>query len=241
MENVEALAKAQKFDVLIMQLKNKIENLEEGKSLKKIIDSYDKTDISLKDVTQKKLDIEKRIKRIEEDSKNIGDKIAQEEKKLYSGTITKPKELNAIQKEIESLRKKNDVLETRELELMQELDEVNKVFEKVSVDYKIISEDRGKRQDAYDKARSALEKQLEDAKECMCDVKSFIDPVLLSRYELIRKEKSGIGAAFLINGTCSGCHIALPENEIAEFIAKDEVGKCSNCKRLLIPPKYADV
>ena len=51
-------------------------------------------------------------------------RIAEVDKLLYSGAVTAPKELSALQDEMKGLRKREDRLETDQLELMEEREPV---------------------------------------------------------------------------------------------------------------------
>lgn len=241
MNNIEALAKAQKLDLRILQVSTKIRNLPEKKALEDAKELFNDIDSNLKEIQKEKQSVDAKVKRVEQDISAVNEKIEKEEKKLFSGTVTNPKELNALQHEIESFKKKNDGFETQELELLQELDSINEKLNNISERHAIILEDRNKKRQAYDETLTELEKELEALKVEARDVKSLIEPMLLFKYEELSEAKGGIGAAFYKEGTCSGCHIALPKEEAAKFLEKKDIGRCSNCKRILIPPEYADV
>lgn len=241
MSNIEPLAKALKADLEILTVKSKIKALPERKQFEEAAKLFGDIEAIYKEVEKQKLAIEAKIKKVEQEIAAVNERISREEKKLFSGTITNPKELNAIQKELDSFKNRNDGFETQELELLQELDTVNEQFDKISEKHKESSDDKEKKQKAYEQKLAGLENDLQELRTKARDIKQVIDPMLLFKYEQLSEQKGGIGAAFYKDGTCSGCHIALPRDEAAKFLEKDDLGKCSNCKRILIPPEYADV
>jgi predicted nucleic acid-binding Zn-ribbon protein len=59
---------------------------------------------------------------------------------------------------------------------------------------------------------------------------------LLSQYERLRASEGGVGAARLVNGRCSGCHLTLPATELDRIRheAPDAVVLCDQCGRILV-------
>src|SRR5919198_6436772 len=67
--------------------------------------------------------LEKRQRDLEWDASDRSAKIAELEKKLYSGTIRNPKELSGLQTEIEHMKAALSGVEDRTLEAMAQVDE----------------------------------------------------------------------------------------------------------------------
>jgi predicted nucleic acid-binding Zn-ribbon protein len=59
---------------------------------------------------------------------------------------------------------------------------------------------------------------------------------LLTRYERLRATLAGTGAARLVGGSCSGCHLTLPAMEVDRIrkAPPDEVITCDQCGRILV-------
>lgn len=238
---MEALAKAVKLDIRILQVKHTINELPERKEYETAVAVFSEIDNALKEVAGQKQTIEADIKKVEQEISAANQKIAQEEKKLFSGMITNSKEADAVQREIDFQKNKNDENETKELELLQELDMVNEKISVISGKHKSAIEDRDAKQNIYEEALGRLETELAELRTKARDIKQVIEPMLLFKYEQISEDKAGVGASFYKDGTCTGCHISLPKDEAAKFLEKHDLGKCSNCKRILIPPDYLDV
>ena len=60
---------------------------------------------------------------------------------------------------------------------------------------------------------------------------------LAASYERLRAKLGGIGAARLVAGACSGCHLQLPAGELYRLrhSAPDSVVYCDQCGRILVP------
>jgi predicted nucleic acid-binding Zn-ribbon protein len=64
-----------------------------------------------------------------------------------------------------------------------------------------------------------------------------IAPELAGSYERLRAKLGGIGAAHLVGGACSGCHLQLPAGELDRLrrAPADSVVYCDQCGRILVP------
>src|SRR6185436_520431 len=59
------------------------------------------------------------VKRLEDEAASAAAKVGEVETSMYSGSITSPRELQAMQSEVDQLRRHQRALEDRELELME--------------------------------------------------------------------------------------------------------------------------
>ena len=64
-----------------------------------------------------------------------------------------------------------------------------------------------------------------------------VAPELAASYERLRAKLGGIGAAHLVGGACSGCHLQLPAGELHRLrhATPDSVVYCDQCGRILVP------
>jgi predicted nucleic acid-binding Zn-ribbon protein len=65
-----------------------------------------------------------------------------------------------------------------------------------------------------------------------------LPPVLYRRYESIRQRKPR-AIAYTTDGTCNGCHIAVPPMMFQKMLRLEEFEQCPNCRRILyyVAPK----
>jgi hypothetical protein len=59
---------------------------------------------------------------------------------------------------------------------------------------------------------------------------------LLDRYEVLRTRLGGIGAARLVGGSCTGCHLTLSATDLdrIKHASPDALFFCENCGRILV-------
>jgi predicted nucleic acid-binding Zn-ribbon protein len=62
-------------------------------------------------------------------------------------------------------------------------------------------------------------------------------PADLTRlYDDLRRKLGGVGAARLVNGRCSGCHLTLPATELDRIRREppEALIRCDQCGRVLV-------
>jgi predicted nucleic acid-binding Zn-ribbon protein len=175
-------------------------------------------------------------RRLEDEIALVRAKVDQEDKRLYSGAITAPKELQALQDEIAALGRRQSDLEDAELEAMVEA-------EPLEADLASIATDR----DAIDAAAIALTAAIAEAEvtigaelaRVLEERAKAVAPVpadLLATYDSLRLAHDGIAVARLIGNRCDGCHLTLSAVEVDEIRHEppDAEVHCSECGRLLV-------
>jgi uncharacterized protein len=163
-------------------------------------------------------------------------KIQQAESSLYGGRVINPKELQDLQKDIESLKRQMVVLEDRELEAMIYAEKATEI----QAEAQIVLRDAAAA--AEIKMRDLLVEQqrfkaeiegLEREREAIA---SGIDKPTLLEYDGLLSQKRGLAVATLSDDACGGCGAPLtPATRQAVHIAGQLV-HCPSCGRLL----YAD-
>ena len=175
-------------------------------------------------------------RRLEDEIALVRAKVEQEDKRLYSGAITAPKELQALQDEIAALGRRQSDLEDAELEAMVEA-------EPLDADLASIATDRA----AIDAAAIALTATIAEAEvtigaelaHVLEERAKAVAPVpadLLATYDALRLAHDGIAVARLIGNRCDGCHLTLSAVEVDEIRHEppDAEVHCSECGRLLV-------
>jgi predicted nucleic acid-binding Zn-ribbon protein len=155
--------------------------------------------------------------RLDDEVQAAARKADEVERTLYGGTVTSPRELQALQSDLESLRAHQSRLEDRELEWMEQresLETQNAEVERRQAD--LVAEiERTGHSLAEDDGRIAEEmSREEDARRALTDT---IDPALVADYEARRARNRGIGVAVLVGSTCQACGLSIPAVEVDRF------------------------
>jgi predicted nucleic acid-binding Zn-ribbon protein len=154
--------------------------------------------------------------------------------KLYQGTVTNPKELGNIEKEIDVLGRQQSDLDGRILELMETVEQEHAALtlaedqakQAESHHHQIVATHRS-RYDALELELTALRAQRSQA------LAQVEDKALLKRYEDLRTKLGGVGIGKIDGSTCGGCHMTLSSTAIKAVKEEAQVQTCENCGRLL--------
>lgn len=192
----------------------------------------------LAEVREQRDVVARRQKRLEDELASVEAKTAEIEKRLYSGAVTVPRELQAMQGEVESLRRRRSDLEDQVLEVMGEREPLDDEVHRLEAERTSRDAEGGRLRAAIAEAEAAIDAEMASEREAREAVAAMLPDELSSLYEQLRARLGGIGAARLVNGRCSGCHLALPATELDRIRKEppDALVRCEQCGRLLIRP-----
>lgn len=183
-------------------------------------------------------DIIREMNRLEADVRAAEDKIAREEAKLYGGEVSNPKELSALQSEIEMLKRRKGPVEDAAIEQLMARDDAYEERARLQAEL----DDLGKEADAL---RAVIQSKAGDIDGEMATVtgqretlRGQVPEDLLELYETLRESKRGVGAGKLQGGTCTACREALSAMEVDRIKQAARAGesrfRCEHCRRILV-------
>ena len=152
---------------------------------------------------------------------------------LYSGTIRNPKELEDLQSEHRSLKRRLETLEDEQLEAMftvegaedalaaagKALNEAKSQFATKSALLVGEQNQSNKKSDSLNKERSAIA--------------SSITPDNAAVYDKLRQKKNGLAVALVEDDSCSACGSIVRPAEQQSARSPQSMGFCSTCGRIL--------
>jgi len=161
---------------------------------------------------------------------------AELEKRMFAGQVTAARELQAMDEEVRHLARHVTELEDRELEVMEVLEPL--VEELAALDGERAALEDGARHlratigDEESAIAAEVATQTAERDQAAADV----PPDLLAKYESLRAKLGGTGAARLVGGSCSGCHLVLPSMEVDRIrkAPADTLITCEQCGRILV-------
>jgi hypothetical protein len=181
-------------------------------------------------------DLELAVRKAEADVDIIRTRTAKDEELLVSGSITAPKQLEELQKEVASLARRRSDLEDAELEVMEQLESAQANLAELTGQRDAIESTRAAAEAVVAEAEAAAAVDRTQLDNDRAAVASSLPADLLALYEKFRADHSGLGAAPIHRGSCQGCRIQLPPSDLARFrdAAPDEVLRCEECRRILV-------
>lgn len=174
--------------------------------------------------------------RAERDVEQVRVRIDRDQVRLNGGSVSSAKELESLQSEVVSLKRRQGDLEEVVLELMEKLEGVTSRRDEAAAERDTIAAET---QDVAARRDAALAEITEAAGKATATRASVVTGVpaeLLSLYDKVRAQAGGVGAAMLRRGRCEGCRETLPMAELngIRASAPDEVVRHEECRRILI-------
>jgi predicted nucleic acid-binding Zn-ribbon protein len=234
MPGTEPLLALQENDSAIDRLSVRRRALESGETLAAARGEADADERALGEL-RLQIDVMGRDQqRFEHEIDSISQKVSSEEKRLFDGSIANAKELEAIQHELENLKKRRS---DREDELLALLEQKEELDERATHAESVASGSRGQVEATAAAADEELVQVVGELKAHVAErekIVPLLDPDLVELYEDLRKTKKGVGAAALIDGVCQGCHEQLSASERDRLKRTDGVKRCDRCRRILV-------
>jgi uncharacterized protein len=229
LDEVRALLILQDRDRRLLALDKDLERLPQDEARAKTKLAGDEA--AVKTAHDALIDCELRLKRLELDAGTR--KTTIQRLKVQQYETRKNEEYQALGHEITRYEKEVDDLETRELELMEEMDSLRgaqKAAEAALARTRtLVDEDLATiaaRRERMDAERAEL---LTERKQLAAQVPDSILPL----YERLMKTKVGVAVAPLHEGKCGGCHMKLIASTVVAVQNAKEMTRCEDCGRIL--------
>jgi predicted nucleic acid-binding Zn-ribbon protein len=184
--------------------------------------------------TKQRDEISREQGRIEAESGVLDQKLQREEQRLFSGSVSNPKELSALQAEVEMLKRQRAGEEDRLLEVMVAHDQANQTLDSLSAERDEIATAAQGLGATVTQLSSEIESELSAHERARSDLEASLPSDLVALYDRLRAGKGGVGAAALERDTCLGCHTRLPAREVERLRAERGLQRCDNCRRILV-------
>ena len=176
---------------------------------------------------------EKRFKEQEFVAEELTRKIDPLEKKLYEGSVRNPKELEDLQQDIDSLKRRRSHLEDEALAAMEALDEAQQALRAAQQELAELERAHGAEQEELRARQRQLKREIDESEARRAEQVSGIDASLLQLYDRLAATRQKRAVAKVEGGACQGCRISLPTNLIQRARASTDIVQCSSCERIL--------
>jgi hypothetical protein len=176
-------------------------------------------------------------RRLDDEARSIGSKADEADKHLYSGSTNSPRELQAMQADVEMLRRQRSELEDQELEVMEAREVLDGEIAALDADAAVLRTDIDRLLGLIAAAEAEIDTELAEQDAAWAQQAESIPESLLADYQRRRAQNKGAGAARLVGTSCTACHLSIPSTE-AEQIRKSDgatVAYCDNCGAILVP------
>ncbi|QPP10968.1 hypothetical protein G4Z16_24840 [Streptomyces bathyalis] len=230
------LLDVQALDTRLTQLAHKRKNLPEHEEIQSLeADLAQLRDLLVASRTEES-DTAREQTKAESDVDQVRQRSARDQKRLDSGQVTNPKDLENLQSEIASLAKRQGDLEDVVLEVMERHEAATERAAELAQRVEAV---QAKAEDAVTRRDAALVEIDGEVGTVSAERESLAGTIpadLLKLYEKIREQQGGVGAAKLFQRRCEGCRLELNITELNEVreAPEDAVLRCENCRRVLV-------
>jgi predicted nucleic acid-binding Zn-ribbon protein len=181
-------------------------------------------------------DLDRDLARAEKDVEQVRVRIEKDNQRLDAGQVSNARELESLQNEVASLKKRQNDLEEVVLELMERREAAQTLRDGAAAEGETVSADEAAVTARRDASLAEIEEQAAKATVARAAVVADVPAELLALYDKISASTGGRGAALLRRGQCDGCREILSTAELNEVraAAPDEVVRHEECSRILI-------
>lgn len=234
MKGLERILELQELDKAIDRLESGLRELEQGTALEEGRGEADQAEEGVGEARLALDSIVREQERLESEADSLGRKMADEQARLYDGSVANPKELEAIQREIANLRERKSRIEDEALGQMEHREDIEgrlPALEERLVTARLrVDELEASSAEELDRAK----RKLDERRAARSALVPEFDEELLELYDDLRAQKQGVGAARLTDGVCGGCHQRLSALELDRLKKTDGIRRCEYCRRIVV-------
>jgi predicted nucleic acid-binding Zn-ribbon protein len=179
-------------------------------------------------------DLDRDIRRLERDVDAVRDR-GRRDRDLLAGAGVSAKQAVDLQHELETLARRQGVLEDELLEVLEQRETVGAELDKARAGLAAAEEALVEASDRRDAAMADLNAAEQDKTNERKVITAELPAELVTLYERIRSQGHA-GAALLRRGACGGCRLDLDRTALGELrsAAPDEIVRCEECGSILV-------
>ena len=134
------------------------------------------------------------------------------------------------------MKKRQETLEEIELEIMVRSEAITARTNTLTTDLASLETLKAEINHRLTAASNEINTVITNKKSDREKVVVKIEKPLIDLYEKIRTASGGVAAAALVGNKCNGCNLAINavEMERIKSLAKDELLRCEECRRILV-------
>ena len=222
----------QTVDLEVDGCKRRLDEIAEALSDRRVLDALA---ARLADVSAAADALAARQRAFDDAIAQLTDRIGHTEARLYSGTVANPRELQGLQADVAQLGRQRDAQEVSLLEVLEELDPLEK--ERAETEARFTKERQAweARQESLLSEQAVLEREVADLNARRIAQVAALPPQELALYEQVRSRNAqGKAVARVRNDMCESCRVGLPRRMVQELRTPAHLLRCPNCALILI-------
>lgn len=227
------LYRLQTLDLTIVQRRARLKEIEtalaNNEQVAQAQRQLDAADQSLKPWQIRARDLDLEIK-------SLLQKIKETDERLYSGKVRNPKELQDLQSDIVSLKRRQSQLEDELLQAMLNSDEGQAAVAEAQKGLNQVKAIWAGAQHDLTDEKGRIERELTGLESQRKQAATAVDADTLKKYETLRAKKQGHAVALLVGDSCKTCGVEQTSMLAQQVRQGTQLVYCNNCGRILATP-----
>ncbi len=232
MQEATALLELQRIDIELLQAEKRLEELPEKRAILEVR-------AKLREIETMKAKAELLVRKLEAEVKVRQDEIAMiatkldgEQSKIME--TTDHRQITALTREMEGLKRRVDKLEMEELQYMERVEKASAQIATIGEAITTLSTKEKDFIKRFKKAGGAVQTEIASLQKQRATAAKDVSEPLNKRYESIRASRGGVGVGKLDGDTCSACRMSLPAESVQNLRIGPDIGLCPQCRRLIV-------
>ncbi len=232
----ETLMELQDRDTVLDQLHFRRQHLPERARAAQARSELAAVETSIAEVSETLAGLRDRQAALEREIDGVTERVRTIEKRMYGGEVSASRDLEAMAHEVESLTKHRSHLEDQEIQVMEEIEPVEALAAALGDRREQGASLAARIDEELASAEEVVGAEIRQEEQARAAIAARLPDALVGRYEKLRARLDGIGAARLVHGSCTGCHLELPSAELdrVRHAPADGVLTCDQCGRILV-------
>ena len=234
---LESLLVVQDHDVALDRLRHRRDTLPERAALAAVLAEAATVAARTQAVTAERDTLAREETRLDDEARTLEARAKDVEAKMYSGEVSSPRELQAMQADVEQLQRHRRDVENRELEVMEQREPFDAELASLADRRAALAADATALGATIASAEAEIDAEAQVERDARDALTADLDAALLAAYEQRRANAQGVGIARLVGTTCQGCHLTIPSTEAQRIKRAPEgtIESCDNCGCILVP------
>ncbi len=235
-EELDRLLVLQSIDDDVRRLQHQLDGLEEQQRL----DELERQDAVL---AEGDVELEEQLEAVRREQRQaegeieaLGQRLEEERRRLYEGSLSSGREIQAAEAEVASTTRRRSEHEDQLLEVMERAEELEGRLTELREVRSGLAGRIGEATASRDAAAQELIVRIAEVQVRRDPVAGALPAELLARYEDAARCSGGTGVGVLKANACTACRITFPMSEINGYLTGPPLSTCSQCRRLLIVP-----
>ncbi len=230
------LLTVQDLDTKLAQTRHRLENLPARQELDEVTAQAASLEETRVEAATAVTDLRREVTKAEDDVVTVRARADRDNKRMQSGAGSSPKELQALQSELDVLAKRQGDLEDIELDAMQRLEDAESEATRVAAQIDAVAAKVAEVKAKLHDEAATIDAEIVSLSAGRANAVAGLDEDLLALYEKLRAAQGGTGAAALKHGACQGCNMSLNPADLAHIEAApvDDIVRCEECGRILV-------